>query len=230
MSASALGRLARAIEARPLLLVLALTAVGGLIGLVLRAQAPAKPLSLTPVVEAVLTDPGTPRAGASAPDVVVVVFTDYRCPICRRTDAALEQQLAADPGVQVRFKDWPILGEASLLGARAALAAQYQGGYLAMHRALMREPGPLVPDRLPQIAQAAGLDPARLETDMSIHAAEIERQLNRHRAQAFSLGLRGTPAYLVGPYLVEGGLDERALARKVAAARKAGPPRPAPQD
>ena len=158
-------------------------------------------------------------------DVVVVVFTDYRCPVCRRTDGALERLLASDPHVRVHFKDWPILGEASRLGAQAALAAERQGKYLALHRALMEDPAPLSAERLPELARKAGLDADRLARDMAEHGRDIDEQLNRHAAQAFALGLRGTPAYLVGPYLIEGGLDERKLDRAVAKARRAGPPR-----
>ena len=40
----------------------------------------------TPVVRAVRDDPDTPAVGAAAPDLTIVVFTDYRCPVCRATD------------------------------------------------------------------------------------------------------------------------------------------------
>lgn len=218
--------ISQAAEGRPLLTVVVLTSLGALVALGLRLQgAPPKALTLTPVVESVLRDAGSPRAGATDADVVVVVFTDYRCPVCRRTDGALERLLASDPHVRVHFKDWPILGEASRLGAQAALAAERQGKYLALHRALMEDPAPLSAERLPELARETGLDADRLARDMAEHGRDIDEQLNRHAAQAFALGLRGTPAYLVGPYLIEGGLDERRLDRAVAKARRAGPPR-----
>ena len=222
-----LKRASKAAEASPLLTLAVLAGVGALIAFVLRLQGPPPVVvRLTPVVESVLRDAGTPRAGAADADVIVVVFTDYRCPICRRTDAALERLLAADPRVRVHFKDWPILGEASRLGAQAALAAQRQDKYLALHRALMSDPAPLTADRLPEVARRAGLDADQLTRDMAEHARDIDEQLNRHAAQAFALGLKGTPAYLVGPHLIQCGLDDRRLAREVARARKAGPPRP----
>lgn len=218
--------ISQAAEGRPLLTVVVLTSLGALVALGLRLQgAPPKALTLTSVVESVLRDAGSPRAGAADADVVVVVFTDYRCPVCRRTDGALERLLASDPHVRVHFKDWPILGEASRLGAQAALAAERQGKYLALHRALMEDPAPLSAERLPELARKAELDADRLARDMAEHGRDIDEQLNRHAAQAFALGLRGTPAYLVGPYLIEGGLDERRLDRAVAKARRAGPPR-----
>ena len=220
-------RISNAADASPRLTLAILLGVGALIAFLLRLQGPAPTvLSLTPVVESVLRDAGTPRAGAADANVVIVVFTDYRCPICRRTDGALERLLDSDPGVRVHFKDWPILGEASRLGARAALAAERQGKYLPMHRALMNDPAPLTVERLSQIARRAGVDADRLTRDMAEHASDIDEQLNRHAAQAFALGLKGTPAYLIGPHLIQGGLDDRSLAREVAKARKAGPPKP----
>jgi len=181
-------------------------------------------LTRTPVVQSVLADPGSPASGALRPDVTVVVFTDYRCPICKRTDPALGRLLAADPGVRVIWKDWPIRGEASKLAARTALAAHRQGRYEPVHAALMAARGTLTPERIAAIAEEAGADPLRLAADQGAHAREIDEQLGRHASQAFGLGLAGTPAYLVGPYLLEGGLDDRRLAHAVKAARRAGPP------
>ena len=182
-------------------------------------------VTLTPVVQAVLTDPGSPRAGPAGADVTIVVFTDYQCPICKATDPALARRLAADPKVAVIYKDWPIRGPMSELAARTALAAQRQGRYRPVHDALMAARGALTPDRIAAIAAEAGADPARLASDLARDARPIDAQLARHRLQAFSLGLAGTPAYLVGPYLIEGGLDDRRLTHAVKRARRAGPPR-----
>ncbi len=181
----------------------------------------AQPLTRTPVVALVLDDPGSPRTGPANASVTIVVFTDYRCGICQSTAPALDRLLTADPGVQVIFKDWPIRGPDSTAAAHAALAAQYQDRYLAFHRALMASRGPLDPPRIDTIAASAGLDVARLRADQVAHAGAIDAQLGRHNLQAFGLGLQGTPAYMVGPFLIQGGLDDRALAAAVRRARRA---------
>ncbi len=181
--------------------------------------APPQPLDETPVFRQVLDDPGSPRIGPAGADVTVVLFTDYQCPICRRTDAALARLLAQDPQVAVIYKDWPILGEASRAAAQVALAAARQGLYARAHAALMASRGALSADRIRSAAMSAGVDWARLVGDRTRDAAQIEAQLGRHALQAFSLGLEGTPAYLVGPRLIRGGLDDGALRRLVRAAR-----------
>jgi len=188
------------------------------------APPPSRTLELTPAVADVLGDPGSPAAGAATPDVTLVIFTDYLCAVCKRTDPALSRLLAIDPNVRVIWKDWPIRGPASDLAARTALAAHRQGRYLEVHDALMAARGQLTPARIADIARQAGADPVRLAADMRSEARAIDAQLGRHRLQAFSLGLQGTPAYLVGPYLIQGGLDDRALAAAVRRARRAGPP------
>jgi protein-disulfide isomerase len=185
---------------------------------------PARTVTLTPVIRAVLTDPGSPSAGAAAPDVTIVVFTDYQCPICKATDPALEDLIARDPHVRVVFKDWPIFGAASTAAARAALAADRQGKYLAFHRGLMAAKVRINDAEIRRIGIASGVDWTQLTQVEAAHADELDRQLRRHASQAWSLGLQGTPAYLVGPYLLEGALDERRLAQAVRRARASGPP------
>lgn len=181
-------------------------------------------LELTPVVAAVLADRGSPAIGAERPQVTVVVFTDYQCAICKATDPALERLLARDPTVRVVWKDWPIRGPVSDLAARTALAAHPQDRYAQVHAALMAARGPLTARRVAEIARSVGADPTRA-ADPAV-AAQVDAQLRRHAGQAFGLGLSGTPSYLVGPYLLEGGLDDRRLRHAVERARRAGPPRP----
>lgn len=186
----------------------------------LRQQgAPPQRLGDTPVFREVMDDPGSPRIGPAPASVTVVIFTDYQCPVCRRTDAALGRLIAQDPQVAVIYKDWPILGETSRAAAQVALAAARQGRYAEVHVALMASRGALSADRIHTAAVSAGADWSRLEADRGRDAAQIEAQLGRHALQAFSLGLEGTPAYLVGRQLIRGGLEDDALRRLVKIAR-----------
>ncbi len=84
-----------------------------------------------------LNDPNSPVSGNPNGDVTVVEFFDYRCGYCKRVAGAVTQLQQEDPKVRVVYKDYPILGEASVFAARAALASKAQGKHVAFHEALL---------------------------------------------------------------------------------------------
>ena len=177
-------------------------------------------LERTPVVQAVLADSASPSVGPANGDVTVIVFTDYLCPICRGADPALDRVRAADPKIRVVYKDWPLFGARSRYAARVALAADRQGKYLAVHNAMMRTRRSLDAATVQAVAVEAGADWPRLQADLQAQGATVDSQLTRHASEAWSLGLEGTPAYLVGPFLVPGAMSEGALRHAIAAARR----------
>jgi protein-disulfide isomerase len=167
-----------------------------------------------------VTTPNDPAAGNPKGDVTIVDFSDYNCPFCKTSAAALEELIKADGGIRLVYKDLPILTEASVYGARMALAAKYQGKYEAVHAALMGIPGARIPQsRMLEAIKASGVDMARLEADLKAHEGDIADQLKGNMEQAEALGLQGTPAFLVGPYLVPSALDYDGFKRVVADAR-----------
>lgn len=176
------------------------------------------------MVEAVLNDPGSPSVGPplATAAVTIVLFTDYQCPICKATDPALQALIEEQPDLRVIFKDWPIFGAPSKLAARVALAAAAQGKYRAVHQALMASRGPLDAPQIERLSVQAGASAIELRRTQATAGEALNRQLAKHALQAFSLGLQGTPAYLVGPFLIEGGLDKRRLAHAVRTARRSG--------
>ncbi len=170
---------------------------------------------------AIFNDPSAPTTGNSNGDVTIVEFSDYNCPFCKRSAEALEELVKADTGIRVVHKDWPILTEASLYGARLALAAGYQGKYASVHAALMRIPGMRISkDRMLEAVKASGVDMARLEEDLKTHGEDIAAILERNTEQAEALGLQGTPAFVVGPYIVPSALDVNGFKQVVADARE----------
>jgi protein-disulfide isomerase len=164
-----------------------------------------------------LVDPADPVAGNPKGDVTIVEFFDTRCPYCRRLEPAMASLLAEDKGVRLVFKDLPILGSASVLGARALLAAQRQGGYEKLRAALM-QPGFVASDAsLAMASRNAGLDWPRLKQDMDDPA--IERRLAANLTQAHALGIEGTPALIIGTTLIPGAVELAELRRAVTQAR-----------
>jgi len=171
-------------------------------------------------VDAVLNDPDAPVAGNPDGDVAIVAFLDYNCPYCKRTAPDLKRFLSTDGKVRVVYKDWPILAESSVYGARLALAAKLQGKYGAAHDALMGIRGQKVSEAsMREAVRAAGVDMAALDRDLNAHGSDIADLLKRNDDQAKVLGLQGTPVYLIGPYIVAAALDYDGFQKAVATFR-----------
>jgi protein-disulfide isomerase len=163
-------------------------------------------------IDSVLNDPAAPIAGNPKGDVVIVAFLDYNCPYCRRATPILDRLIAKDPNVKLVYKDWPILAPSSIVAAKVALAANYQGKYQAAHDALMAiKLRPATQDLIKQAVAKAGVDLKRLDKDLATHNNAISALLQRNNDQANALHLQGTPVFLVGPYQIFGALDEAKL-------------------
>jgi protein-disulfide isomerase len=167
-----------------------------------------------------LKNPGTPAAGAHNPDVVIVEYFDYNCPYCKKIVPTLQSLLAQDPKIAVLYKEWPILGPVSVYAASAALAAGYQGKYLAAHDALISGPRLAKDEQVDGILQKAGVNMDTLVKDRTAHAAEIAALLKRNDEEAHALTLEGTPGVVVGRQLVAGIADAPMFTKLIANSRK----------
>lgn len=182
-------------------------------------KAVGRDIGMTPVVSGILSDSDAPVGGNPVGDVTIVVYTDYRCPACRAANHALQSTLASDPGVRVMFKDWPIFGEPSRQAARWAIASAEQGVYVRVHDLLMRSPGRIDQSVVESAVQTAGGEWAKIDNTLKESGPRIDKMLVRHASEAFLLGLRGTPGFLVGTILVNGLLTESEFENLVADAR-----------
>ncbi len=155
--------------------------------------------------------------GAPDADVTVVEFFDYRCPYCKRVLSTVTATIEGDPKVRFVFKEFPILGEDSVLASRAAIAAIAQGKYLEFHEALMSTRGTLDQATVLQIAAEVGLDTDRLKRDMS--RPKIGAIIAANNDLAKRLGITGTPAFVVGDAVVPGAISLRQLVALIDKAR-----------
>lgn len=164
----------------------------------------------------IFLDPDTPVSGNSSGDVSVVVFFDYNCGYCKSTLPQLQDLVRNDPNVKVIFKELPILGPSSFRAAKAALAAGRQGKYVQFHDELLVAES-TNDEVVGGIAKKLGLDLARFLKDMA--DPKFDAELERNSLLAGSLGINGTPAYIVGDQIIPGAIDEASLTRLVAAQR-----------
>ena len=123
-----------------------------------------------------------------------------------------------DKGIRLVYREWPILSRDSLFAARAALAARRQGKYEELHWALMAQPRVTEKSTL-RAAQNVGVDMARLLNDMN------HRSVSRHIALSMdlsrSLGINGTPTFVIGEKVSRGLVPLRQLQDYVRDARTA---------
>ena len=161
--------------------------------------------------------PADQVAGNPAGNVTIVEFYDPRCPYCRQMLPTIAALLKADPQIRLVFKDIPILGPASVLEARALLAAQRQGAYLRFQDAIMHNSATPTAASLRAEAEHEGLDGAQFERDMADTA--IQSRLDDNLRLASSLHVEGTPALVIGKRMIPGAIDLAELQQAVAAAR-----------
>lgn len=165
-------------------------------------------------------DPVAPTVAPNGADVTIVVFSDYQCPYCRKVHAALEGLLREDRKVKILYRDWPIFGAGSVEAARLAIASKYQGKHAAFNNAIMQTQGRINSQNIREAADKANIDWQRLQSDLKQYGTDIDGAIGRTRGYASMMGLTGTPALLVGTYLVPGAIDLPALHKVVALARK----------
>ena len=189
----------------------------GLLGATALRSFPA--LASDPETELLFNDPEIPVGGNPDGGLTIVSFFDYNCPFCRQSSLPLDKVAREDGDIRLLYKDWPVLSEASVTGAVLALAAHRQGRYEEAHHALMSLEGRADDEAMRRAVAAADLDLPRLESDAAGSREEINALLGRNMDQADGIGLRGTPAYIVGPFLVTAALNEEGFRQVVADAR-----------
>ncbi len=165
-----------------------------------------------------LDDAAAPIGGNPKGDVTLVEFFDYRCPYCKQVEPALEQLLREDGNIRLVYKEWPILGKASVYASHMALAAKKQGKYDAFHKAMMAAKGQIDEEVVQKVASSAGVDLAKAKAQMDDD--DIEALIKRNYSLADALDIHGTPAFVIGNEIIPGAVDISVLKQKIAAARK----------
>ncbi len=147
-------------------------------------------------VQALFHNAKDPIAGNPKGVVTIVEFFDYQCSHCVSMTPVLSETVKTSPNVRVVFKEFPIRGPVSDFAARAALAANMQGKYVAFHDALMKAKQPLTEDIVLSTAKDVGLNIDTLKKDMSSPA--VQDQIAANKKLATELKLLGTPAFFIG--------------------------------
>jgi protein-disulfide isomerase len=171
--------------------------------------------------QAIFSSPRQVTIGNPQGDVTLVEFFDYNCGYCKRALSDLMDLMKGDSKLRVVLKEFPILSPESVEAAHVAAAVRMQDPtgkkYFEFHQKLLVGRGKADKARALAVAKEVGLDMPRLEKDMASDEAKATVQESMKLAE--TLGLNGTPSYVVGSEVVVGavGLDD--LKQKVNTAR-----------
>jgi protein-disulfide isomerase len=154
-------------------------------------------------------------------DVTLVEFFDYNCGYCKRALSDMLGIMKSDGKLKVVLKEFPVLGPGSVEAAQVAVAVRMQDPtgkkYLEFHQKLLGGRGQADKARALAVAKDIGLDMTRLEKDMA--SEEVKTTINENLKLAETLGLNGTPSYVVGSEVVVGAVGLEGLQEKVNTAR-----------
>ena len=195
-------------------------------------EAAQQSLTREDVIATMERGPG-PSKGPQNAAVVLVELADFQCAYCRKfwqeTLPRIEEGYIRPGKVRLVYRHLAILGEASVLAARAAACAHDQGRFWEYHDTLFRNSSPLAftTDRLKRYARPSGLDERSFSAclDSGKHAEQVEAETLLGRA----LGANGTPAFLINGQLLIGAYPfevfQKALDASLAAPRREPPGR-----
>lgn len=136
-----------------------------------------------------------PRKGPSDARVEIVEFIDYGCPHCKTFGAVIDRAQQAWPNdVAVYYRFFPLDGNPTgEEAARAAVAAERQGEFEAMHEALFANQNRHDEDSVREYAEQIGLDMETFEEDYEAAGELVERDRSRGR----EAGVRATPTVFI---------------------------------
>jgi len=185
------------------------------------AEAEKHQATITKNAEVIFNSPRGVTIGNKDGDVTFVEFFDYNCGYCKRAMADMLDLMKADPKLKVVLKEFPVLSQGSVEAAQVAVAVRMQDPtgkkYLDFHQKLLGGRGAADKARALAAAKDAGLDMTKLEKDLA--SPEVKATLEENLKMAESLGMNGTPSYVIGKQVVIGAVGAEALREKISTAR-----------
>ncbi|MDW3221689.1 MAG: DsbA family protein [Paracoccaceae bacterium] len=169
------------------------------------AQAQADQSLVTDNAQAIFDDGFSFVGGNPDGDITLVEFMDYRCGYCKRAYGEVEKLLETDGNIRFVVKEFPILGEQSVLASRFVIAAKQLEGaqaYKSLHDALMEFNGDITLPALRRLSATFELDADAIEARMN--DASVTQEIADTRALAQKLRITGTPTFVMQDELLRG--------------------------
>lgn len=144
------------------------------------------------------------RGNTNAP-VIIVEFSDFSCPFCRRAESTLNGVLAKYQGkVSLAYRDFPVrnLHPQAQAAAEASRCAAEQGKFWEYHDVLFESPDKLSHEGLLESARNLNLDEKRFSQclDTGRYKTQVEQDLQ----EGVKVGVSGTPTFFINGVLLAG--------------------------
>lgn len=155
-------------------------------------------------------------------DVTLVEFFDYNCGYCKRSLGDMHRLIAEDSNLRIVLKEFPVLGQGSVEAAQVAVALNNTTPelYEKFHDALLGGRGQANAARARAVAIEAGADADAL--DKALKDPEVAATIEEVYGLANSLGLTGTPSYVVGDEVIFGAVGYDRLKSRITDFRQCG--------
>tara|TARA_B110000977_G_scaffold184663_1_gene248684 strand:+ start:756 stop:1493 length:738 start_codon:yes stop_codon:yes gene_type:complete len=173
--------------------------------------------------DALVNDGFSYQGGNLDGDITIVEFIDYRCSFCRRAHPEVAELISSDGNIRIITKEFPILGEQSVLASQFAVATKIVAGdaaYKQVSDALMNLRSDVTPASLSSLASAFDLDADAIFAEMESPA--VQQVLANNRALGERMQISGTPTFVFGDQMVRGYVDLTQMRAIVEAERADG--------
>ncbi len=150
-------------------------------------------------------DPNSFVGGNLEGDIIIVEFMDYKCGYCKKAYPEVANLLTTDGNIRYIVKEFPILGEQSMLAAQFAIATKIVAGddaYETVHNTLMEFRGDITPDMLTKLGESLDLDVAAITVEMN--GAAVAKVINDNRILGDAMQISGTPTFVVEDQMLRG--------------------------
>lgn len=129
--------------------------------------------------------------------VVIVEFSDFRCPYCAKVTPILEQVIKQSGGkARLYFKQFPIKGRPqSLAASKACVAAQEFDKFWEYCRLLFAHRSDLSDQTLLALAKKLGINPDRFKQEMD--REEVLNRVADEKMEGLRARIKGTPTVFI---------------------------------
>lgn len=146
-------------------------------------------------IDALNNNPNIPSVGNKDSKIVLVEFFDFSCGYCKRLAPAVSAIVEANPDIKVVFQPITFVAPISKYAAQAALAANLQGKFMPMYKAMLGFEGRLTEEKIDELAKQNGLDMDQYKQD--VKSTKVKSVIDEVASLSEKVQIRGVPSLIL---------------------------------